>query len=378
MAETEKAQSELEILMQIEKNPRQAKELCSKLKNAVAKKRCLAIQMRPHLWYKQTAQKADKRRSSGPSGRFLAPSVPTPFAPNPSKTICESSWTESACRESEAIAADNLTGAMGACANLNDLAWKEECFFVAAEKRLVKFGAAKYDESVELCLQAKRYKANCFNHLAKAIAEKANSAISDNARTWSDLIWSTKQVHTYWTDKDPLFGAAAVDLIWAHATDISYEHSGVVAGNPLDYLPVEAKPHVYAAATYHTMKSESVEKFDLAGWTTQIITVLNSRLKPHQGQAKTPFRRKTISTDWSTDSLGDDNIPAVYYMTDGRRATSEDKETDIAICILEAAARLPNGQSLLFKSKLDDRPLVKWTANRLLGNTPSSPEQRPR
>ena len=75
--------------------------------------------------------------------------------------------------------------------------------------------------------------------------------------------------------------------------------------------------------------------------------------------------RQKINQNWSSDGKEEENIPSVYYMTDGRRGYHPSPHIDLLICVLEAAARLPNGLSLLKEGRMHSSPIVQWTAHRL-------------
>ena len=78
-----------------------------------------------------------------------------------------------------------------------------------------------------------------------------------------------------------------------------------------------------------------------------------------------PYQQQKAQNSWPADQGDESKIPATYYMTDGRRALGKDDEEDYVICVLEAAARVSNGQKLVIEGQNHSSSVVQWTANRL-------------
>ena len=74
-----------------------------------------------------------------------------------------------------------------------------------------------------------------------------------------------------------------------------------------------------------------------------------------------------VSDGWGQDLKGEESREARLYLDGSRRGVSGDLRTDMAVCVLEAAARLePPDLALLREGEAREDPLLKWTAQRLL------------
>ena len=357
--------SELIILAEIESNPQNAHELCEKLKSETNRKRCQSISMRPHLWTEVNSLPVTKRLAEGPTGALLTPRVKAQSIPSiGTESACQPQDTS--CFEAEAKKANTVEDAINACQQIPEKKWQQECFFVTAEEWLEKPNSEAYHEATQLCLLTDTFQPHCFQHLSKKLAEDVPKATEVDQEKYRKIIQHGKQIKQSWDSRDAIFGKAMVDLMWAKALDISYVRAGIVAGNPFDHLPPAAIPHIRAAAVYHLMYMEGASSFDLEGWALRTQRALNARLKPADTRTPRAFSREKINQNWSSDKNDDNTIPAVFYMTDGRRAVSRDSHLDLLLCTLEAAARLPNGKTLLKQGMAHQSNLVRWTANRLL------------
>ncbi|MDP6935731.1 MAG: hypothetical protein QGG40_22615, partial [Myxococcota bacterium] len=70
---------------------------------------------------------------------------------------------------------------------------------------------------------------------------------------------------------------------------------------------------------------------------------------------------------WRAPTAEQGDVPSVLYRASSRRALSEDLRADLAICILEAAARRKTPLPVPLQDGLADPDrLVRWTAERLL------------
>ena len=364
-AEAETAMGDLALLQDLESHPERAGRICAQLQGTDARARCEAISMRPHLWAAPPARRQARRVAGGPSSRQLVPQATSRLVDvAPSQEPCPAGVTLATCYEQRARSRGDAVAAVADCHNLPPHAeggWREECLFAAAEQ------VASYGDAIELCLLSGPFQSNCFQHLTMTRAESIPAATIEQAPPWSAVLAHATEMQAAWDGRDPAFGEAMVDMMWARALDTSYVRAGIVAGNPLDHLPAKAHPHVRAAAVYHLMSMEGADAYpSIEAWVARSARALDARLTTADRRPQQPFQRDHHDRAWSADRPGDGTYPARYYMTDGRRTTDTDVSTDLAICVLEAAARL-GGEALLQEGLRHEQQPVQWTAQRLLG-----------
>jgi hypothetical protein len=351
---------DLEILKKIEENPELASSLCALLSDENTKQRCTTISLRPHLWANpKSIQTIKSNRKKGPSAKHILPkiSITTPsYLPSTHECPDIQCWEEEAKEKKELELIKNT------CKHINNENWRSECMFIVAEDHLPKLG---YAHSAELCLNSGDFAANCFMHLSYALAEKTPPAISDLKYEWQEINESAQSIKTFWKEKDFLFGEAMTQQFWAKSLDISYTKAGIVAGNPFDYLPKEATPHIHAAASMHLMLMEGAESYPLEEWAYRTKRALNARLPQSAIRPQRTYMRQKAKNPWPSDTRDEETIPATYYMTDGRRTSSSITHIDLLITTIEAAARCKKGQKVVNEGQNHEHPLVRWTAFRL-------------
>ena len=353
---------ELRILKEIEENPEKASSLCAQIQDHDTKERCTSITLRPHLWDNpKPIERQKSTRVNGPAGKHLLPSISleTPsYLPPQAQDQC----TQNMCWEKRAEEAKSIEETSVLCQHIEKKLWRQECFFLSAEQHLEEMG---YSHSASLCIASGDLAANCFLHLSNNLAEKAPPALSELEYEWVQTVQFSTDIHTFWLERDVQFGDAMVAQFWAKALDVSYTKAGIVAGNPIDFTPKEARPHVHAAASLHLMLMEGAQSYSLEEWAHRTQRALDARLPSKATRPQRSYQRRKASSPWPSDAPNETHLPATMYMTDGRRTYSEDTHIDLLITTLEAAARSPNGQNLVEEGKKNDHELVRWTAVRL-------------
>ena len=361
--EPDPLQSDLILLSQLESEPQNASSICSKLQGQEAISYCKAIEKRPHLWANPKTLKTNSQRKEGPASKHLVPSYTlNPPLKSQEVTPCPPEQNETLCREKRAKEAQSVEQAYSECNSLEKEIWRQECFFQAAEATLSSLG---YNDSAILCLNTGDFQANCFMHLSYSLAETIPPALVEEKEEWDVVIQHSKAVDSFWLEKDPQFGIAMQEQLWAKAIDISYTKAGIVTGNPIDHLPPKAIPHIRAAASFHLLQMEGASAFTLEEWAKRIQRALDARLPVSAMRPPKPYQRRKLKNQWASDGKMDSNRPATYYMSDGRRTYSLDPHEDLLICVLEAATRVNNGQKLVEHGRNHSSPLVHWTAMRL-------------
>ena len=350
---------DLLLLKELEENPERAAQICPKLSGKDAKKRFNSLSMRPHLWSNPASMdNVQSPRKVGPASKHLIPSVSIQTPTHRENQECE----QTQCWEKRALAEEEVDKIIVQCGGIKKKLWRSECAFLVAESHLPTKG---YAHSAHLCLYSGDFAANCFMHLSYRLAESIPPALSEDRSEWDAFVQDTHKIQTFWEDKDNHFGNAMVQQLWAKALDVSYTKAGIVAGNPIDYLPEEARPHIHAAASAHLMRMEGATSFSLQEWANRTQRALDARLKGKDMRPPRAYVQQKSQNSWPSDTKDDAHIPATYYMADGRRTFHSDANIDLLITTLEAASRSQNGQNLVEEGKKSSIPLVRWTAMRL-------------
>lgn len=355
----------------IANHPGETGALCPVLPPGDAQNRCAQMNERPHLW-QETRQAAPTgaRPGGGPSSNEVAPVSPirTPLAEvPPAEHACADAPDRSACLTAAAqAAAAQLQGraAAGQCQNIPAGRWRGECFFQAAEAALRSRGPHGYGDAVELCAAAVPFAQNCHSHALMLLADLAPAADHVDPRVWEPIVLGARSIATAWSWRDPYMAEIAADRLWSEATGRAYAGAHTVTGDPLDALPEAAHRHVRAAAVRALVSQQGAASHDLAGWVAHAAEALAQRSTHRPQRGDTPFR--SAPELWPTDLDGEDGIPATAYLGTARRTYADDPAVDLAICVLEAAARTPPVHAPLLeegRSHPDER--VRWTARRL-------------
>jgi hypothetical protein len=132
----------------------------------------------------------------------------------------------------------------------------------------------------------------------------------------------------------------------------------------LDQVEAAAVPHARAAVAWREVELEG--DLSLAELSDRVEEALARRASVAAPAAKGPADAP-IRGLWDEVLPGEEGLAWTVYLSHARRAVHEDAVTDVAICVLEAAARVPDARRGLLEEGLDhDDRLVRWTAARLL------------
>ncbi len=355
-----------------ERHPGETQALCAGLPPGPSHERCQRMNDRPHLWKESSpVAPADPRAAPGPATNQLTPAagIISSFTDVPAMdSVCDGSADRRACIEERArAAARSGAGRRVArlCGEFEPGRWRWECTFTATEAGLVARGRGFYAQSTDLCLLTGDFRSRCLAHGLIRLARPVPPASDGEARHWVNLVASADAVRRSWEPRDPALGAVLVQRFWSEVTAAAWGTAPEVVGNALDVLPAEAVPHARAAAAARLLALSDPRSRDLAGWVTALGMALEARAETAQGGAATsPFAGAFDL--WPVDRGDEGEIPAAVYRGTSRRALSEDRDTDLAICVLEAAARLrPPAMALLDEGEAHPEPRVRWTASRL-------------
>lgn len=354
---------QLHIVMQLSEHyPGETEKLCPFIQDMNARKRCERINERPHLWSSVRSQE-ETSLALKPKQKLTAALTKV----EPIDTDCENNEVRNSCIEQKAGEASvhgNIRKAAGICYGIEEQKWRGECLFQAAENALSRRGAFGYAEAVELCMVASPFEQNCQSHLIMLLSGNAPSSHSSDPKDWAKLQSAANAVKSTWSWRDKAMAQLAYDRLWSEALGLAYAAAKPITGDPLDALPVAIHPHVRAAVMRRLMAIDPPSTHNLKTWVDLGKNAMGER---KNGSAK----RDAQATFRSVPDLWDENSPhaehSIAYMATSKRLWSENPESDLAICTLEAAARQPpHHVNLLEEGVKHTDPLVQATAQRLL------------
>lgn len=357
--------------------PGETVRLCDALPPGPAQLDCRGRNQRPHLQELSVPPDGEVAVDPEESLHKLAPSGPfsSPWADLPADTTCpaEGRVCQTDAARAHASAGDSAAAAAACNAVLNPT-WRAECYFQAAESGVSR-GGAEGGAAVGLCLGASSFVGRCLTHVVRALGTAAPRAGAVDAAGWTRLIASVDAATASLAPVDPSLAESFRGQAWTYALRFSYAQDLTLTLAPLDLLPAEAAPHVRGAAAWRVWGLESGQSRDLAAWEARLAELMANRAPtPRPTRApdvRTANRWKDL---WRTTYQGEDALPRTFFLGAVYRATSADEAEDMLICLLEAAARgQPPGRELLNAALHAPRPLVRWTAARLLqGVDPAS------
>lgn len=343
--------------------PGELKTLCQALPPGDALRRCQTIESRPHLW-EDSSEQIPVRPSMMPSG------IVGPFAAVPASTegTCQDSIARHACLQEQALQQVQERSAQHSaalCRGIDDGIWQEECFFRVAERAILA-GDQAFASTMGLCLEAGRFESNCRDHVRNTLTWHVPSVDAGNLYSWQERARGVEAMIGQMSQESPEFGRYLEEVYWAEVMEKAYSSTEVVLGFPEGVLPAVASPHVRAAAAARMMTMDETVSWALLEWVEALTQALATARDfddiTMQDGRRTPPRVVDL---WA--GQGADVDTTVVYRSGSRRLVASDARSDLAICVLEAAARAqPVRTALLKEGQQHDAVVVRRTAQRLL------------
>ena len=392
--------------------PGKTEQLCARLAEGAARYHCQRANSRPHLRGENISEtRPQKREDGGPSGSDLpapSPNVSPYAAVAATRGPCEQRVGRVACYDQQArrdLKQGSVPRAVASCQAIDELIWRQECFFTLSEVTISSRGAAGLSDANDLCLGAGPYASNCLAHVLVLLAIDTPDATDHAAAGWPQVAQTAAQIERYWGERTPEVRGLYTSRYWSEVMSRAYARTPEVTGGPLATGPAAARPQGRAAAAYRLVQLAGVGAWpDLAAWE-QALTAALARRSDHParrpGPGSAPPGANAVGPEggagtflgkpstWPGDEAGDASHPATWYWGTGRRTYSPDPAIDQRICLLEAfaqvgmaaldtgdAATAATARARIEEAWEDPDPAVSWTAERLLSRTPLSSAAR--
>ena len=356
--------------------PAQVQALCDGLPQGPSQDRCRRASSRPHLHVDtpMTGAQSDPAKLP-PIERRLVQLLQrdSPLSEvAPTQGPCADAEDLPACLLAAALKQAEAKDARGAAALCHAVPlggqpahrWRSECFFGAAEARLKAEQSAGYAAAIDLCTAAEHFGPFCIDHLLTLLARSVPAADVSSEEAWAEVLRSQGAIEATWAGAEVMPAMRAT--LWARALSIAVQSAQTVAGDALGFIPDHAVVHLRAAVAARMISEQGADAHSLQGWISQVQSALGKRAgrtqwRPQHGPLK------QVGGTWPRSAAESDGVALVPYRGLARRAVSEAVQADIAICVLEAAARQqPLPQTLLASAQAYPDPAVQWTAAQLL------------
>ena len=144
-------------------------------------------------------------------------------------------------------------GAPQRCMAIEDLTWKRECHFQAAETLAQTHPIDAYGEILDLCREICNKPVDVSTKVHTQLARRAPPANAD-AKAWTEVLAQTKAIRTSWR-LTPKLMERALDGYLGAVLYQSYSLVDSPTGAPLSHLPKEAISHIHAAAAWHLVST---------------------------------------------------------------------------------------------------------------------------
>ena len=220
--------------------------------------------------------------------------------------------------------------------------------------------------ALRLCAMTESLAPGCVHHVVAASfpdVPRADQAAPEDLETSMRVLANLRE--TVGTDLADLY----TDFFWATWTAHSVQEVDAIDGRLLQVLPPEAVPHIRVALAWALLRERDRQDWALDALVDELEQRLADPGTPRAGSLRDVGDVRPRDT-WPRDLQGsdEDTIPAAFCMGVGRRAVSPEPRTDLAIALLEAAARLQHSAPPEFYLSVvgSDHPLwVRWTAARI-------------
>ncbi len=356
--------------------PEHSEALCDQLSVEQLRSRCEAITHRPHLWQVDEDDPESGAMGAGRAYPVLAVEVDISGHPwnqlEPEPVACEEGWADNSCVVQTAISRakeHHYQDAWRICLGAEQEKWRYECFFQVSEHCYDPKHQGDPIVAAEMCLASGYYQDRCLGHFATLLGHFAPPASSGSPDRWNELSHNIQRVEGALARYSDELAIRWGSLSWALAMDAAYSPDRDPVGNPIQYTPPAAMPHIAASVAWSLWQRQGGRVRDLPAWLRMFRDVME--LREVDGDARTRLDIDDENREsWSENLPGEESIQWVVYRGPiARRAIGTNPESDALICIIEAAGRKPTAhrRTLFLEAAQHPDPLVRWTAVRLMG-----------
>ena len=363
------------IAMLIDHHPGETGALCELLPHGMSKERCVYVNSHPTAWLESGSVGVKKGRAgTGParsrwsaadfesSDMIAVRSVLGVCQDEIDPHACAWSWAQSHASEGDAELSASMCAAVRSPASATNR-WRHFCFLSAAEEHIEHWERARYVDSIRLCGASGALRAICNDGLIEALAVRVPASDVGDERAWMDHLLRARAVAAAW-EGDPM-RSEIMDRFWAVSMRASVAKSKGLSGDALDYVPRSSVPHVHASLAWEAVSRwDGPLEYEIV--QRRVVDALSLRLNRVEGTDEIADH-EAVADLWPVDRDGEAHLSAVSYFGDSRRTVARDIETDVGLCVLEAAARLSSpALELLEQARSHPDERLKWTAARLL------------
>jgi hypothetical protein len=246
--------------------------------------------------------------------------------------------------------------------------WRSECIFNVAEYTFTLRSPQAISNGRDLCLLTGKYVTNCIEHqVSTAIHNVRKSHAAQTDSFWLESARTGEALREAWATLNADFSTQVMEQYWAILVDLAMRDMDGGYGDPLDYLPPAATPHVRASAATFVVKSmEGGALVSLNDMVIKTKAALASRrptaarITASRASAEVPARRV------GNKSRLPEDLKKIVYRNNSSRPVSPKEDVDLALCIIEAAHRVrpatPSAQALISGAQSHSDTLLRWAA----------------
>ncbi len=339
-------------------------QLCDRLASPGTRERCNELSRRPHLYLRgpssEDSRVATDRSHCGDD--CLGQDTPLRCAVRAAEEAVE--------------AADAEPGR--SCLCLEDARMRWECLFQTAEALVLARGILAYPTALELCESSGDFRVSCDEHLVQRLATPAPPLVGDGSEGWGERGEVARAIRRVHVQIAPREAARSVDRYWSAAFVEAFRDGVQVSPDLLGSLSKVARRHLRAALAWRLLELDTPRPADLEAQVEWLGRALAGEDVLGDVDSLEPASYAALRQAPPPPRSPETPEPIRYLNVD-ERAWSEDPAADLAICLLEASARLyPDRLGLLEQGGASEHAAVRRTAEHLLlvissGDTPQGP-----
>ena len=248
------------------------------------------------------------------------------------------------------------------CECLGDPDQRGECRFEGAQRLIQETGASALGQALALCDVGGGLARDCTSHILETGIETVPPVCDGQERDWAMLFIAGHGLQ----DLAPERGEEAEQRRWARVTSTVFANGFCLPPELGAALPAAARPQIHAAAAWWAV-AHSPDPLSLEDVRPRALQALRGEAGLTDRDGELPrISRGGGPAQAERPPAMPDGVAATAFLATSHRARAEDEDADLAICILEVAARQgrPIG-TLLEEAAAQDDDALRHTASRL-------------